>query len=108
ERVELVPRGMVLRLKEGIEVPERRQDEVSLDFREAHAQEDPPDPLDVSPEDVPLPRPDQGRERLRVVPPEVDAPPLAGSQQVRRRLGPLLLQLDPRGEDLLPGRAAGG
>src|SRR5439155_18450492 len=107
ECIELVPCRMVLRLEQGIEVPERGENEVPLDFREAHAEEDPPDPLDVGSEDVPFPRPDQGRERLRVVPPEVDAPPLAGPEQVRRRLGHFLLQLDPCGEDLLPGRGEG-
>src|SRR3989442_10515498 len=91
----LVPRGMVLRWKWGIEVPERREDEVALDFREAHAQEDSPDPLDVGAEDVPLPRMDEGRVRLCVVPPEVDAPPLAGPEQVRYLLGDFFFQLDP-------------
>src|SRR2546427_452717 len=44
---------------------------------------------------------------LPVVPPAVDAPPLAGPEQVRRRLGDFFFQLDPRGEDPLPGRGEG-
>src|SRR5207245_6423123 len=43
ERVELVPRRVVLRLEERVEIPERREDAVALALREAHAQEDPPD-----------------------------------------------------------------
>src|SRR6266487_6533810 len=71
ERVELVSRGVVLRLEERVEVPERRLDEIALDLREAHAQEDPTDLLDVRAEDVPLPRPDEGSEGSGVVPPEL-------------------------------------
>src|SRR5213595_2711357 len=41
ERVELVARRMVLRLEQGVEVPERGLDEVPIDLRESHAQEDP-------------------------------------------------------------------
>src|SRR2546422_4939039 len=77
ERVELVPRRMILRLEERIEVPERGEHKVSLDLREAHAEEDPADPLDVRAEDVTLAGSDEGRERLGVVPAEVDGLPFA-------------------------------
>ena len=93
---------MVLRLEQGVEVPERGLDEVPIDLRESHAQEDPTNPLDVRPEDVPLPRPDQGRERLRVVAPEVDLPPSPGPEELRRRLGHVFLQGQAGREDPLP------
>ena len=95
---------MVLRLEQGIEVPERGEDEVPLDFGEAHAEEDSTDALDVGAEDVPLPRSDQRRERLRVIASEVDAPPFAGSKEVRGRLGDLFGQFNSGGEDFLPRR----
>src|SRR2546428_12730986 len=82
ERVELVTRRMVLRLEEGVEIPERREDEVALDLREAHAQEDPPDLFDVGAQDVPLPRVDERGERLRVVPTEGDVAPSTGLQEI--------------------------
>src|SRR5207247_10122918 len=69
ERVQLVPRGVVLRLEEGVEVPERRLDEIPVDFGEAHTQEAPPDLREIRAEDVSLPRPDERGEGARVVPP---------------------------------------
>src|SRR2546430_4146874 len=41
ERVELVSRRVVLRLERGVEVPEGRLDEVPVNLRETHAQENP-------------------------------------------------------------------
>src|SRR5207247_8005964 len=101
ERVQLVPRGVVLRLEEGVEVPERRLDEIPVDFGEAHAQEDPPDLREIRAEDVSLPRPDERGEGARVVPPELDLFPLPRPQQVRRRLCDFFLQIDAGGEDPL-------
>jgi hypothetical protein len=104
EGVELVSSRVVLRLEQRVEIPERREDEVAFDFREAHAQEDPPDLLDVGAQDVTLPRVDERGERLRVVPTEVDLAPSTGPQEVRRRLGDLFLEFDSGGEDLLARR----
>src|SRR2546428_10957227 len=101
ERFELVPLGMILRLEERIEVPERGEHKVSLDPREAHAEEDSSDPLDVRAEDVALARSDERRERLRVVSAEGDGLPLAGFQQGRWWLGGFPFPFNPRGRGLL-------
>src|SRR5438046_792612 len=101
ERVELVPRRVVLRLEQGVEVPEGRLDEVPVNLREAHAQENPTNLFDVRAEHVPFPRPYERGEGLRVVPPEVHVPPFSGAQQIRRRLSDLLLEFEAARKDLL-------
>src|SRR5438132_5154500 len=107
ERVELVPRRVVLRLEQGVEVPEGRLDEVPVNLREAHAQENPTNLFEVRAEHVPFPRPYERGEGLRVVPPEVHVPPFSGAQQTRRRLSDLLLEFEAAREDLLSRRRQG-
>src|SRR5437016_672548 len=107
ERVELVPRRVVLRLEQGVEVPEGRLDEVPVNLGEAHAQENPTNLFDVCAEHVPFPRPYERGEGLRIVPPEVHVPPFSGTQQIRRRLSDLLLEFEAAREDLLSRRREG-
>src|SRR5438132_5651820 len=104
ERVELVPRRVILRLEQGVEVPEGRLDEVPVNLGEAHAQENPTDLFDVCAENMSFPWPHERGEGLRIVPPEVHVPPFAGTQQIRRRLSDLLLEFEAAREDLLSRR----
>src|SRR5207237_3992152 len=66
-----------------------------------HAQEKPSSRFNVRAEHVPIPRPYERGEGLRIVPPEVHVPPFSRTQQIRRRLSDLLLEFEAAREDLL-------
>src|SRR2546422_48149 len=100
QRVEDVPRGMVLGLEQRVEVPERGLHPVPGDLREPHPEEDPPDLLDVLREDVDLPGVDRRRERPDVVRADLDGLPLPAPEELRGELRDLLLQLEALRDDL--------